>query len=62
MTLMNENNKVTKVNLSDNKSRGDGALSLSIALMNENNKVIEVDLSRNDTGVEGVKSLSTMMK
>jgi len=46
MELMNKNNKMTRLNLSDNKIRGDGARSLSNDLMNEKNKLTEVDLSR----------------
>ena len=58
---MNENNKVTTLNLSDNKIGDVGVSSLSIALMNENNKVITLNLRKNKFGTEGVKSLSTAL-
>ena len=58
---MNENNKVTTLDLSDNDIDDDGARSLSIALMNEKNKLITLDFYDNNIGDEGVKSLSTAL-
>ena len=37
--LMNENNKITKLDVSSNGIRDDVVSALSIALMNENNQV-----------------------
>ena len=56
--LMNENNKVTTLNLRNNKFGRRGVQYLSTALMNENNKVDTVDLSNNHVGNDGVKYLS----
>ena len=58
---MNENNKVTTLNLSVNMIADDGVGCLSTALMNENNKVTTLYLSGNDIRDDGVQYLSTAL-
>ena len=54
IALMNENNKVTSLNLSSNHNIGaDGAKSLSTAFMNGNNKVTTLILEQNSIGIQG---------
>ena len=56
IALMNENNKVSELNLSGNDIGDDGIIALSTALMHKNNKVTTLDLLWNNIGEEGVRA------